>query len=513
MTSSRKSGILLHITSLPGGHGIGDFGKSAHQFVDLLARTGQTIWQVLPLGPTGYGNSPYQCYSAFAGNPLLVSLDDLASQKLLSPDSLRSGPAFPTKRVDYDAVVEYQTAKLREAFQEFRRRPNDEAKRELGAFSANHRYWLDDYALFRALKTYNGGKPWHEWDVDVRSRDPKALAAWRQQLADDVAFETFIQFEFFRQWKSLKKYANDRGVEVVGDIPIFVAHDSADVWSHQDLFSLREDGRPEVVAGVPPDYFSVTGQLWGNPLYRWDRMAASGFHWWTERIRSSLELFDQIRVDHFRGFEAYWEVPGDAKVASGGRWVKGPGKAMFVKAQEELGKMPLIAEDLGMITPEVEALRDELGYPGMRVLQFAFGDDPKSTDYQPHNYPRHCIVYTGTHDNDTVVGWFKSGVGEGTTRDLEQIERERAYTLRYTGTDGSQIHWDMIRLALASVAETAIFPLQDLLGLGTEARMNTPGTAEGNWTWRFEWDQITPDAEKRLAEMTAVYERGTRKRL
>jgi len=507
MSNPRKSGVLLHVTSLPSEFGIGDFGESAVRFVDFLHRTGQRVWQVLPLGPTGYGNSPYQCYSAFAGNPLLIDLQRLQKQGLLDEKDLSPGRELPKDKVDFDRVVEFRTACLRTAFRRFQQGAAKKSSLDLASFAKRQSYWLDDYALFRALKTAHNGQPWHHWDEAVRRRDPKAIAEWRTKLEDEVAYETFVQYEFFEQWKSLKAYANSLGVQIIGDIPIFVAHDSADVWSHQDLFALRPDGRAEVVAGVPPDYFSATGQLWGNPLYRWDVMAKDGYQWWIERIRASLELYDQIRVDHFRGFEAYWEVPGDAEVASGGRWVTGPGKAMFLKAREALGEMPLIAEDLGLITPEVEQLRDELGFPGMRVLQFAFGDDPKGVDYQPHNYPRHCVVYTGTHDNDTVVGWFNSGLGEGTTRNKEQIERERAYTLRYTGTDGRQIHWDFIRLALASVGELAIFPLQDLLGLGSEARMNMPGTAIGNWTWRFQWPQITPEIEHKLKDMTDVYQR------
>jgi 4-alpha-glucanotransferase len=507
MSKNRASGILLHVTSLPSDYGSGDLGACADRFIDFLARTGQGIWQVLPLGPTGYGNSPYQCYSAFAGNPLLISLDSLGEQGLLSSSDLRGGAQFSSAKVDFDGVIEYRTKLLRRAFATAQTRVDPASQAAMNSFADEHRYWLDDYVLFRALKTAHGGKPWHEWDPAVRNRNPKALVEWRLKLADEVAYETFVQFEFFQQWTALKERANRNHIKIIGDIPIFVAHDSADVWAHQELFSLEKDGRPSVVAGVPPDYFSSTGQLWGNPLYRWERMAADGYAWWIERIRGSLKMYDQVRVDHFRGFESYWEVPGGASVASGGRWVLGPGKEMFLRARDVLGEMPLIAEDLGVITPEVEALRDELGFPGMRVLQFAFGDDPKSTDYQPHNYPRHCVVYTGTHDNDTVVGWFNSGWGEGTTRDKDQIERERAYTLRYTGTDGGEIHWDMIRMALASVGEAAVFPLQDLLGLGSEARMNMPGMAHGNWGWRFQWQQITPEIESRLKDMTDVYQR------
>ena len=508
MSVRRKSGILLHITSLPGKAGVGNFGDDAYRFVDFLQRAGQSLWQVLPLGPPGYGNSPYQCYSAFAGNPLLISLDQLQREGWLEALDLAPAPHFPEDAVDFDHVLAHQQRFLHVAYKRFENDASAEQRAELDQFAKTHSSWLDDYALFQAIKQANGGRAWHTWRSALRSREPEALAAARNELADAIAFERFVQYHVFRQWKALKRYANERGISIIGDIPIFVAHDSADVWARQELFSLNQDGTPAVVAGVPPDYFSATGQLWGNPLYDWRRMAETGYQWWIERLRGSLELFDAIRVDHFRGFESYWEVPGNAKTAAGGRWVAGPGAAMFQTAQKALGPMPIIAEDLGVITPEVDALRDQLGMPGMRVLQFAFGDDAKAEEYKPHNYIRHCVVYTGTHDNDTAIGWFHSQAGEGTTRQQDRIDVERARTLTYTGTDGSEIHWDMIRLALASVADTAVFPLQDLLGLGSEARMNLPGTMGNNWRWRFRWDMLTQQIEERLLKMTQIYGRA-----
>jgi 4-alpha-glucanotransferase len=397
---------------------------------------------------------------------------------------------------------------LKSAFERFQTPAFAHQREQIVDFLDEQASWLPDYALFQAIKGAHGGSAWTAWEFGARSRDPQALQRWREQLRSQIEYEEFVQFQFYRQWMRLKQYANQRGVEIIGDLPIFVAHDSADVWTHQDQFYLREDGRPEVVAGVPPDYFSATGQLWGNPLYRWDKMAAEGFPWWIERIRGALQLFDRIRIDHFRGFESYWEVPGDATVASSGHWVKGPGATMFAAARRKLGTLPIIAEDLGLITPEVDALREELQLPGMRVLQFAFGDDPKSRDYQPHNFPNNCVVYTGTHDNDTAVGWFHSQAGEGTTRSQESIDRERNFLLRYMHSDGREVHWDLIRLAIASVAKTAIFPLQDVLGLGNHARMNLPGTAEGNWRWRFRWEMLTPEVEQRLAELTELYQRA-----
>jgi 4-alpha-glucanotransferase len=504
----RESGVLLHITSLPGAQGIGNFGPAAYRFVDFLSRTRQQLWQVLPLGPTGYGNSPYQSFSAFAGNALLISLEALADEGLLDRNDLPLGGAHSADAVEFDDVSPQHARLLARAFERFQSPAFLEQQGELARFSEEHAQWLDDYALFQAIKWSHEGVAWTNWQPLARDRDPAALSEYRQTLQQQIEFEKFAQFKFYSQWRALKRYANEHGISIIGDLPIFVAHDSADVWVHKDQFYLNQDGKPQVVAGVPPDYFSATGQLWGNPIYRWDKMAAEGYAWWIKRIRGALELFDRIRIDHFRGFESYWEVPGDATVASGGHWAPGPGAALFEAARRALGPLPIIAEDLGVITPQVDALRDKLGFPGMRVLQFAFGDDPKARDYQPHNYPRDCLVYTGTHDNDTTVGWFASDAGEGTTREQNSINRERDNALRYLGSDGHDVHWDMIRLAVASVANTAIFPMQDLLGLGSEARMNLPGTSSGNWTWRFRWEMLTPQIEARLTAMTETYERA-----
>jgi 4-alpha-glucanotransferase len=492
---TRSSGVLLHPTSLPGRFGIGEFNEHAYQFVDFLAQTGQKIWQVMPLGPTGYGDSPYQCFSAFAGNPLLISLDQLAQQDALSFDDVMSPPAFPTDCVDYGPVIQYKFALLRRSFDYFTQHASAEQRAQFAAFCAESAAWLDDYALFIALKNAHGGNVWTTWERELVRREPQALAEWRAKLEREVQAEQYLQFQFFKQWRALKGYANGKGIRVMGDIPIFVAFDSADAWSHPELFYLDESGNPTFIAGVPPDYFSPTGQRWGNPLYRWDVMEQQGFAWWIERCRSAFAVYDLLRIDHFRGFEAYWEVPASEPTAMIGRWVKAPGYGLFRAIERALGKLPIIAEDLGIITPEVEALRDTFGFPGMRVLQFAFVADTKST-YLPHNYAPNCVAYSGTHDNNTTAGWFRS---------LEPAVREQV--LCYTGTDGSQVHWDMIRLLMMSVADTIVATLQDLMGLGEEARMNMPGRPGGNWGWRFTPEMLTDSIKSKLAEMTATYGR------
>jgi 4-alpha-glucanotransferase len=502
----RGSGILLHITSLPGAFGCGDLGPAAYEFVDLLSRTGQSLWQVLPLGPTGYGNSPYQSTSAFAGNPLLISLEKFAQQGWLTEAELHLSEPFDSNRVDFDAVIAWRRSRLVTAYRRFAA-AGGESSGEFHQFRAASAGWLDEFALFSALKSEADERAWTHWPSELIHRHPEALAEARRRLAGEIACEIFIQYQFAVQWNAIREYAHAKHIRIMGDIPIFVAHDSADVWAKQDLFQLDHDGRPTFVAGVPPDYFSATGQLWGNPLYRWDVMAERGYAWWIERFRHTMKQFDLVRLDHFRGFEAYWEIPGDAPDARGGRWVPGPGIEFFRAAANALGPLPLVAEDLGVITPQVDALREEVGAPGMRVLQFAFGTDPKAAEYLPHNYPHHCVVYTGTHDNDTTAGWFHSQAGEGTTREQTEIDRERATILTYVGTDGSDIAWDMIRVAWSSVADTAIAPLQDVLSLGSEARFNLPGTLSGNWCWRVAAQQLTPAIEERLTEMTTVYER------
>lgn len=503
----RTSGLLLHPTSLPGAGGIGELGGEARAFIDFLAGAKQGLWQVLPLGPTGYGDSPYQCFSAFAGNPLLVALDDLVARGLLRRAEIRKAPAFPKGQVDFGAAQAFKLPLLTRAAEAFA--PTGAERAAFDAFCEAQAGWLDDFALFMALKAENGGKAWNTWPRPLVEREASALQAARERLAADIAVHKRIQYLFFAQWRALRAECGRRGIRLMGDIPIFVAHDSADVWAHPEIFFLAADGRPSFVAGVPPDYFSATGQLWGNPLYRWDVLARRGYDFWVERFRSLFGMVDLVRLDHFRGFEAYWEVPGGAKTAVDGRWVPGPGAAFFDALRDELGTLPIVAENLGVITPEVEALRERYGFPGMAILQFAFGNDSSADGFKPHNYPRNLVVYTGTHDNDTIAGWWNAGVGDS-TRTAEQVEAERALTRLYLGTDGAEIHWTFVRWALCSVADTAIVPVQDLLGLGSEARMNLPARASGNWRFRLEPGQLTPALESRLRELTQIYGRASR---
>jgi 4-alpha-glucanotransferase len=497
---------LLHPTSLPGRCGIGDLGHAAYDFVDFLAETGQSLWQVLPLGPTGYGDSPYQCFSAFAGNPLLVSLDALVEEGLLAKRALARLPAFPAERVTYGPVIEFKNKLLWQAHENFRASADEAAKTDYLNFAERAAGWLDDYALFRALKEVHGGAEWTRWEYYLRAREDKALHFFRENHAALISGQRFFQYLFFKQWSKLARYANSKGVKLIGDVPIFVAHDSADVWAHPELFYLDEAGLPTKVAGVPPDYFSETGQLWGNPLYRWDVLQDDGYRWWIERIRATLTLVDIVRLDHFRGFEKYWAVPAAETTAINGEWEPGPGADLFQAIKAALGELPIIAEDLGVITPEVEKLRNELGFPGMRILQFAFGVDPQADQFKPYNYLPNSVVYTGTHDNDTALGWFNAGVGDS-TRSKAEVEAERRFVLQYLGTDGGEINWDLIRLALGSVARTAIIPLQDVLGCGSEARMNVPARESGNWGWRYRAEQLTPELRARLKELTNVYGR------
>lgn len=481
---------------MPCRFGIGELGAPAYEFVDFLAASKQRVWQVLPLGPTGYGDSPYQSFSAFAGNHLLISLDELVKEGALSPADVEDGPQFSTDRVDYGPVIEFKRSILQRSFEQFEATASRAQQGEFAQFRETNTHWLDDYALFMALKDHHGGRAWDEWDKDIATREPAAIECWHQELEGDVRVHKYLQFQFFRQWSAVKRYANQHGIQIVGDVPIFVAYDSADVWANPDLFYLDEAGSPTVVAGVPPDYFSETGQLWGNPIYRWERMADNGYAWWIERFRATFRQVDIVRVDHFRGFEAYWEVPASEETAINGQWVEGPGADFFHVIEEEFGKPPIIAEDLGVITPEVEALRKSFGFPGMKILQFAFNGD-NGSDYLPHRYERNYVVYTGTHDNDTTRGWFESAP-----------EGEREFTLKYLGTTGDEIHWDMIRLAFGSVANMAVVPLQDVFGLGTEARMNFPSRAGGNWTWRYTPDRLTDEAARRLAVLAEVYGRA-----
>ncbi|MBN1571120.1 MAG: 4-alpha-glucanotransferase [Acidobacteria bacterium] len=484
----RKSGILLHPTSLPGECGIGDLGKWAYQFVDFLVAGGQQLWQILPLGPPGCGHSPYQSFSSFAGNPLLINLQALFEQSLLSKEDLQEIPRFPDSYVDFNAVIPFKSRLISKAASAFFRQGSHPLRKEFLDFCERMKYWLDPFAEFAALKNANQGVAWTDWIQKTGAKE------------EDVLEHQFIQFEFFRQWKSLKKYCNDRGVEIIGDIPIFVAHDSADVWANPQLFDLDGSGQTRTVAGVPPDYFSETGQCWGNPLYRWDVMEQTGYRWWIDRVKFMLETVDIIRLDHFRGFEKYYEIPGDAATAVNGRWKEGPGDRFFEVLQQSLGKIPFIAEDLGYITPEVHALRDRWGFPGMRVIHFAFGDQSLENPHKPHNFVRNCIVYTGTHDNDTTVGWFRRRSGD-------QVRGEIELALRYMGKDGNDGAWDFIRMALSSVADIAILPMQDVLSLGSEARMNVPATVENNWRWKMRKDQLNPELAGKLYEMNLIYGR------
>jgi 4-alpha-glucanotransferase len=497
---TRASGVLLHPTSLPGPFGIGEFNDNAYKFVDTLVETGQTLWQVLPLGPTGYGDSPYQCFSAFAGNPLLISLEHLVRDGALAQSDLAGAPSFAADRVNYGDVIDFKFDVLARSYVHFTNYANDAEQKAFAAFSTANAAWLDDYALFMALKEAHDGEPWVTWEDDIARRTPKSMARWRKSLDQAIQTQKYFQYQFFKQWNHVRTYASSKGVKIIGDIPIFVAYDSADAWSNRELFYFDERGNPEVVAGVPPDYFSPTGQRWGNPLYRWDVMHARGYDWWVDRLRAALKLYDVVRIDHFRGFESYWEVPSSEPTAMKGRWVKGPDQALFKAIGAALGgDLPIIAEDLGVITPEVEALRDGFNLPGMKVLQFAFVADTSSA-FLPHNYIPNCVAYAGTHDNDTTVGWWKN---------LD--EPTRAQVRAYTGTDGSDIQWDMIRLLEMSVANTVVVTLQDVLGLGSDTRMNFPGRADGNWYWRFGWDQLTPEIKTRLTDMTRTYGRAPAK--
>jgi 4-alpha-glucanotransferase len=507
MTFPRSSGILLHPTSLPGPFGIGDLGPEAYSFANFLSASGQGIWQMLPLGPTGYGDSPYACYSAFAGNTLLISPEQLVREGLLNENDLAAARLESTDRIDFQAVHKAKSALLVKAYEAYQHTTDTGLRSAFETFSQEYSAWLDDYAMFRALKDAHDGAPWNEWEPELARREPFALIRVREQLRNEIEAQKYYQFLFFRQWFALKSYCNERGIKLIGDIPIFVAHDSSDVWTNPEQFKLDRNGSPKVVAGVPPDYFSATGQLWGNPLYDWDRMVADRFKWWLARVRATLQLFDVVRIDHFRGFAASWEIPGGDKTAERGRWVEAPGRQLFATIREVLGELPIIAEDLGVITPDVEKLRDDFGFPGMRILQFAFSSDTKNIDL-PHNYHKNVVVYTGTHDNDTTVGWFRSVAGEGSTRTATQIGRERDFCMKYLNTDGEEIHWDFIRAVWASVANTAIVPLQDLLGLGTEARMNLPNSTEGNWSWRFISGALTAEIRDRLKDLTELYGRS-----
>jgi 4-alpha-glucanotransferase len=497
MQLPRASGVLLHPTSLPSPYGIGELGPAAQQFIDFLAATSQQFWQVLPLGPTGYGNSPYMCYSAIAGNPLLISLDVLCHSNLLSWESVEGLKHLPHDRVDFDAVIAAKMPLLWQASQTFKATATAVQLAAFKAFCTAKAHWLDDYALFMSLKAAHQGKPWYEWERPIATRDPAAMQRSRTELADDIYFHQYLQFEFFQQWSAIKQYATANRVQIIGDIPIYVAHDSADVWSNPANFCLDSSGAVAQMAGVPPDYFSETGQLWGNPVYDWAYLQSQGFAWWIGRFEAMLDFVDWIRIDHFRGFEAYWSVPAGEETAIDGTWIEAPGDAFFTALDQKLGQLPILAEDLGVITPEVEALRDKFEFPGMRVLHFAFGSDPGNA-FLPFNYVRNCIVYTGTHDNDTTIGWWEK---------LADWERNNA--LIQMGAIGHEgIHWDLMRSAMSSIANLCILPMQDILGLGGDARMNFPGVPTGNWAWRYHEDQIYEEITHRLDTFTHRFGRA-----
>ncbi len=495
MKNERASGILLHPTSLPGKYGIGTLGKSCFDFIDFLVKAGQTYWQILPLGPTGYADSPYQCFSAHAGNPNLIDPDLLVKVKLLEADDLNDFPRLPEDFVDFDAIQKARLPILKKAYERFLHYADNMQKMAYRNFLKEHSKWINDYALFMAIKANRGQRPWYQWEEPLKMREPEALRAIQASLHDEIDFHKFLQYAFFRQWMAVKEYAHKFKIRIIGDIPLYVALDSADAWSNPEIFEFDENRNPIRVGGVPPDYFSETGQLWGNPLFRWNVLKETDYQWWIERIETNLMLYDIIRIDHFRGFAAYWAVPYGEKTAVNGTWIPCPGQDFFTAIRNKLGSLPIIAEDLGVITPDVEALRDGFGLPGMKILQFAF-DSAEANDYIPYNYVKNCIVYTGTHDNDTVVGWFDKASAN-----------DKKYVLDYLDTDGHEIHWAFIRLAWSSVANTAIVPMQDLLGLDTASRMNLPGTTSGNWTWRTKKSDFTAQIAERLAQMTRLYGR------
>jgi len=501
MTFQRASGILLHPTCLPSQYGIGDLGKSAYEFIDFLASSGQKLWQVLPLGPTGYEHSPYiMNFSTFAGNPLLISLDALAEEGLLKKDELNPLENVDPNRVNFDRVIPHKTKFLKLAFENFQQFTNNQNS-EYEQFCQSQSYWLDDYVLFISLLEANEGKSWNYWERAIARREPTALEAARESLKESIAYHKFVQFKFFEQWKQLRKYANDKNIQIVGDISIYVCHNSSDVWSSPEIFKLDpQTFEPTYIAGVPPDYFSATGQLWGNPVYSWEKLQQTKFAWWIQRFQATLEYVDIVRVDHFRGFEAYWQVPAGEETAINGEWIKAPGVEFFETLGTALGSLPIMAEDLGIITTEVEELRDRFQFPGMRILQFAFGDDPKNP-YLPHNYVHNSVVYPGTHDNDTAIGWWHKA-----------SDKEKQFLAKYLGyksvAEITEINWELIQMALASVADLAVLPLQDILGLDDRARMNDPSVNAGNWRWRYESSEmLTPQLCDRLLEMTQLYNR------
>lgn len=495
MRFPRSCGILVHPSSFPSKYGMGDFGIEAKTFIDFLVDTDQSIWQVLPLGPTGYGDSPYASYSAFAGNHYFISLDILVEKGLLKSDEISDAEMPITTKTDYTASYSKKNNLYKRASERFYKKSTKEEQLKLDEFCKENQFWLDDYCLFITCSIHNDRKAWNQWDPELAQRKPEAVAQFREQHMDVIQYHTWLQFEFFNQWYDLKKYANERGIRVIGDIPIFVDHNSADVWAHSKYFEVDKQGNRKLVAGVPPDYFSETGQLWGNPLYKWKVMEKDGYSWWIERFRQMFELYDAMRVDHFRGFDAYWQVDAKEKTAVVGDWITGPGKKLFKKIKQELGELPIIAEDLGVMTPTVEDLRDSFEFPGMKILQFAFDSDSKNS-FLPHNYTQNCVVYTGTHDNDTTIGWFNTA---------PEMEKHRAR--EYSLSDDQDIHWALIRLGMLSVADQAIFPLQDFMNLDGTHRMNLPGTVNDNWNWRYTPDMLNSVDKSRMIHLVHLSNR------
>ena len=498
MEFKRSAGILLHPTSLPGKYGIGDLGKEAYKFIDFLDSAGQTLWQVLPLGPTGYGDSPYQSFSTFAGNPLLISPDLLKDDGLLSEEDLNEIPESDPIKIAYGEAIDFKYKLLRTAYDNFKKKGHDFEK-ECGEFCNENKFWLDDFSLFMACKNHHGGVVWTSWDPEIALRKKGAVEKWTDKLHDEIQFYKFIQYKFFSQWTNVKKYANDKGILIIGDIPIFIAYDSSDLWANKKSFSVDKEGKLETVAGVPPDYFSATGQLWGNPLYRWDVMEKDGFTWWLNRISQTKKFVDIIRIDHFRGLEAYYEIPGDADTAMNGRWRKAPGDKLFQTIKKKLGDLPILAEDLGVITKPVRELRDKYDLPGMNILQFAFGPTGEKR-FLPHNVKRNSVVLTGAHDNDTSRGFFEN--------EKKQNSEVFLHAQKYMNYYGPDMCPELIRLAYSSCADIVMIPMQDILNLPTEARMNFPSVPHGNWTWRFTWDQVNDGLSDKYLELVKLYDRS-----
>ncbi|WOD41426.1 4-alpha-glucanotransferase [Nodosilinea sp. E11] len=502
MSFQRASGVLLHPTSLPSRFGIGDLGQAAYAFVDFLAKSGQTLWQVLPLGPTGYEHSPYiMNFSTFAGNPLLIDLEQLAKEGWLEASDLTPLNDGNPEQVDFEQVIAHKTQFLKRAHERFFAAPQAEPQAKFARFCQEQASWLDDFVLFMALLEANDGKSWNFWEPAIARREPEALQAQRDRLNAQIQYHQFVQFKFFEQWQRLRHYANEKNIKIVGDISIYVCHNSSDVWADPELFKLDANTfEPAFIAGVPPDYFSATGQLWGNPVYNWEQAEKTGFAWWIKRFQVTLQYVDIVRVDHFRGFEAYWQVPAGEETAINGEWIAAPGETFFKALEQALGTLPIMAEDLGIITPEVDALRQQFDFPGMRILMFAFGDDPNNA-YLPHNYTSNTVVYPGTHDNDTAIGWWQ-----------QASDTEKQFLARYFGYDSpaeiTDINWLLIRAALASVADLAVIPLQDLLDLDGRSRMNDPSRNDGNWRWRYRSsDLLTQALSDRLRELTQLYSR------